>query len=96
MNAPDQHTRRITQADKLLPRRLAEADEFLHPTGTETPARWQENMMVEAWDLDRNIGFWFHIQRVPAKGFCELKYAVLGINKGASGCAMVPVETDRM
>ena len=96
MNKPETLTRRITKSDELLPRRLTEQDEFIHPTGTDTPERWQENMMVEAWDLDHSIGFWFHIQRVPAISFCELKYAVFGINKGASGLAKVPLATDQM
>jgi hypothetical protein len=75
---------------------VSERDEFLHTPGTEMPERWQENMMVYGWDLERAIGFFFHVQRIPWTGFTEVKAVVCEPDDGASGRAVVPMAPDAM
>ncbi|HTK61840.1 MAG TPA: hypothetical protein VL595_05660 [Pseudonocardia sp.] len=68
-----------------------EIDERLHTPGTVMPARWQENMMALGWDLEQNIGFWWHAQRVPHTRFTEIKAGVFEVASGVSGREVVPM-----
>lgn len=75
---------------------VTERDESLHTPGTEMPERWQENMMVYGWDLEHAIGFFFHVQRIPHRGFTEVKAVVCEPGGGASGRTVVPMPADSM
>jgi hypothetical protein len=75
---------------------ITERDESLHTPGTEMPERWQENMMVYGWDLDQEVGFFFHVQRIPHSGFTELKVVVCDAAAGVSGRAVVPMPQTSM
>ena len=70
---------------------LTERDESPHAPGTEMPERWQENMMVYGWDLEQEIGFFFHVQRIPARNFTEIKTVVCTPDAAVSGRAVVPM-----
>jgi hypothetical protein len=70
---------------------ITERDESLHTQGTEMPERWQENMMFIGWDLDQEVGFYFHVQRIPHTGFTELKAVVCDAAGGVSGRVVVPM-----
>src|SRR5262245_60627145 len=64
---------------------VTERDEFLHEPDPEMPERWQENMMVYGWDNENQIGFFFHVQRIPHAGLTELKAVVCEAHDSVSG-----------
>ena len=70
---------------------ITERDESLHTPGTEQPERWQENNMLYGWDVENQIGFYVHIQRIPHSAFTELKVAVCEPGGGASGRQVIPM-----
>lgn len=70
---------------------VSERDESIHAPGTEMPERWQENMMVYGWDLEHEIGFFFHVQRIPERRFTELKVVVCTPDTAVSGRQVVPM-----
>ena len=75
---------------------ITERDESLHTPGTEQPERWQENNMIYGWDVDNEVGFFFHIQRIPHSAFTELKAVVCTPDGGASGKQVIPMPADCM
>jgi hypothetical protein len=75
---------------------LTEADESIHVPGTELPHRWQENMLFYGWNQEQNVGFFFHVQRMPHSGISELKAVVCDPSRSVSTTQVITMPVDRM
>ena len=55
-------------------RRLSEADDYVHPVGTE--GTWNESRYIDFYDPRSGAGGWFRIGMRPNEGHAEMSVCV--------------------
>lgn len=59
---------KFTATERMAAHSMPDSDEYFHAPPDPLPARWQENTMLVAWNVEEGHGLLIHTKRWPAKG----------------------------